>query len=72
MMVLPLSALDQKHTLTANARMVATLGNIEPNQNTAKRIAQLRPIGDLKCHNLISQGVYRIALQQRLAFACNA
>ncbi|MDA9452170.1 hypothetical protein XI01_36565 [Bradyrhizobium sp. CCBAU 21360] len=69
---LPLSALDQEHAPAADVGIVTALGNIEPIEDAAKRIAQLRSIGELKCHELISKDVNWIALEELLAFARDA
>ncbi len=47
--------------------------HIEPIEDAAKRIAQLRSIGELECHELISKGsVNWIALEELLAVARDA
>lgn len=63
MAVLPLVTFDQKHALAANVGVLSVLGDVEPKQNLAKRIAQLRSIFDLQCRDLISKSIYWIALQ---------
>ncbi len=67
MTISALSALDQKNALTAHVRMMTALGNIEPDEDAAKRITQPRSIAALEGHDLIAQGVDRIALQKLLA-----